>query len=334
MELVWVKFIFCTALIVYAGYKLSVYGDVIAEKTGLGRTWIGIVLMAGVTSLPELITGVSSVTVVNVPNIAVGDIMGSCVFNILIIALLDLLHGPGPIFSRADHGHILSGGFGIIMLSLVGINIFLFSQFEGLGIGFIGLYVPVIVIVYLVAMRTIYRFEKRKIVAFIEEEALLYKDISKKDAYLQYVINAAIIIGAATWLPYIGSEIASITGWGESFVGNIFVALSTSLPELVVSISALKIGAIDMAIGNLFGSNLFNMNILAIDDLLYTKGPILYDVSVNHLISGFAAIAMTAIAIVGFTFRSEKHAFMNVSWDAIAILLVYLINVYMLFIFI
>ncbi len=334
MELVWVKFIFCTALIVYAGYKLSIYGDVIAEKTGLGRTWIGIVLMAGVTSLPELITGVSSVTVVNVPNIAVGDIMGSCVFNILIIALLDLLHGPGPIFSRADHGHILSGGFGIIMLSLVGINIFLFSQFEGLGIGFVGLYVPVIMMIYLVAMRTIYRFEKRKMLEFIEEEALLYKDVSKKNAYLQYVINAAIIIGAATWLPYIGSEIASITGWGESFVGNIFVALSTSLPELVVSISALKIGAIDMAIGNLFGSNLFNMNILAIDDLLYTKGPILYDVSVNHLISGFAAIAMTAIAIVGFTFRSEKHAFMSVSWDAIAILLVYLINIYMLFIFI
>ncbi len=90
----------------------------------------------------------------------------------------------------------------------------------------------------------------------------------------------------------------------------------------MVSISALKIGAIDMAIGNLFGSNLFNMNILAIDDLLYTKGPILYDVSVNHLISGFAAIAMTAIAIVGFTFRSEKHDFMSVSRDAIAILLV------------
>ena len=334
MVLVWIKFIFCTSLIVFAGYKLSIYGDVIAEKTGLGRMWIGIVLMAGVTSLPELITGVSSVTVANVPNIAVGDLVGSCVFNILIIALLDLLHGPGPIFSRADHGHILSGGFGIILLSLVGINIFLYSQFEGLGIGFIGLYVPLIILIYLIAMRTIYRFEKRKRVEFIEEEALLYKDVSKKEAYIQYFINAVIIIGAATWLPFIGSEIASMTGWGESFVGNIFVAFSTSLPELVVSISALKIGAMDMAIGNLFGSNLFNMNILAIDDLFYAKGPILYDVSVNHLISGFAAIVMTAIAIVGFTFRSEKHAFMSVSWDAIAILLVYLINVYMLFIFI
>lgn len=76
MALVWIKFIFCTSIIVFAGYKLSIYGDVIAEKTGLGRTWIGIVLMAGVTSLPELITGVTSVTVTHAPDIAVGDLVG------------------------------------------------------------------------------------------------------------------------------------------------------------------------------------------------------------------------------------------------------------------
>jgi cation:H+ antiporter len=334
LALVWIKFLFCTSLIVYAGYKLSAYGDVIAEKTGLGRTWIGLVLMAGVTSLPELITGVSSVTVADVPNIAIGDLMGSSVFNILIIAMLDLIHGPGPIFSRADHGHILSGGFGIILISLVCVNIFLFSHFDGLGLGFIGGYVPFIILIYLLSMRTIYRFEKRKIATFIEEEALLYKDISKREAYINYVINAVIIIGAGIWLPFIGAEIAGVTGWGKSFVGNIFVALSTSLPELVVSFSALKIGAVDMAIGDLFGSNLFNMNILAIDDLLYVKAPILHDISVNHLVSGFAAIVMTAIAIVGLTFRSEKKAFMRVSWDALAIILVYVINFYLLYTFI
>lgn len=76
MALVWIKFIFCTSIIVFAGYKLSIYGDVIAEKTGLGRTWIGIVLMAGVTSLPELITGVTSVTVTHAPDIAVGALVG------------------------------------------------------------------------------------------------------------------------------------------------------------------------------------------------------------------------------------------------------------------
>jgi len=79
--LLWIGFIICTALIVYSGTKLSRYGDIIAEKTGLGRVWIGVVLMASVTSLPELVTGISSVTFAGVPNIAVGDVLGSCVFN-------------------------------------------------------------------------------------------------------------------------------------------------------------------------------------------------------------------------------------------------------------
>ena len=86
--LVWIQFAACAAVICYAGAKLSYYGDIIAEKTGLGRTWIGVVLMASVTSLPELITGVSSVALADVPDIAAGDVLGSCMFNILIIALL------------------------------------------------------------------------------------------------------------------------------------------------------------------------------------------------------------------------------------------------------
>ena len=83
MMLLWIGFIICTAAIVFAGMRLSKYGDIIAEKTGLGRTWIGVVLMASVTSLPELVTGISSVTYAGVPDIAAGDVLGSCVFNML-----------------------------------------------------------------------------------------------------------------------------------------------------------------------------------------------------------------------------------------------------------
>ena len=80
----WTGFVLCTLLIVYSGWKLRKYGDVIAEKTGLSRTWVGLVLLASVTSLPELVTGITSVTYTGTPDIAVGDILGSCVFNMLI----------------------------------------------------------------------------------------------------------------------------------------------------------------------------------------------------------------------------------------------------------
>ncbi|MGZ8160856.1 MAG: hypothetical protein ACXWT4_18925 [Methylobacter sp.] len=90
---VFVEFAALALVIGGSGYFLSLYGDVIAEKTGLGGTWVGIALLATVTSLPELVTGISAVTYVNVPNIALGDALGSCVFNLLLIVLLDFCIG-------------------------------------------------------------------------------------------------------------------------------------------------------------------------------------------------------------------------------------------------
>src|SRR5688572_20413124 len=119
--MVWLAFGACAAVILFAGVKLSYYGDVIAEKSGLGRTWVGVALLASVTSLPELITGISSVAVVGVPDIAVGDVLGSCMFNVLIIALLDLAGGPAPVSARAHQGHVLTAGMGIFLLGFTAI---------------------------------------------------------------------------------------------------------------------------------------------------------------------------------------------------------------------
>src|SRR3990172_451335 len=101
----WLSFIICTSAIVYSGTKLAKYGDIIAEKTGMGRAWIGLVLMASVTSLPELVTGISSVTYAGVPDIAAGDVLGSYVFNMLILAILDAIQRPMPLSARAHYGH-------------------------------------------------------------------------------------------------------------------------------------------------------------------------------------------------------------------------------------
>ena len=331
MLMLWLQFILCSAVIVLCGTKLAKYGDVIAEKTGLGRAWIGLVLMASVTSLPELITGISSVAYANVPNIALGDIMGSCVFNLSIIALMDILHGPKPIFSKAEHGHIISAGFGVILIGLASISIL--SNAAIPSIGHIGIYTPAIILIYFISIRGIFLFEKKKLAEFVEDmaEALQYKHISTMEAVTKYVFNALIIIAAAAWLPFIGDRLAEETGLGRSFIGSIFIALTTSLPELVVSVSALKIGATDMAIANLFGSNIFNIFILAIDDIFYTKGPILSHVSTNHAVTGFVAVVMTGIAIVSLEYRLEKKAFLRLGWDAIAMLLAYIINVYLLY---
>lgn len=330
MMLLWIGFIVCTTAIFYSGTKLSKYGDIIAEKTGLGRAWIGVVLMASVTSLPELVTGISSVTYAGVPDIAVGDVLGSCVFNMLILALLDAVYRPMPISTKAHYGHVLSAGFGILLLAIVVISLFLGRYIFPLG--WVGPYSLLFVVIYFIAMRLVYFYEKRQITAFVKEIAaeLRYTDVPTKTAVVNYSINAIIVIVAATFLPKIGEGIAETTGLGQTFVGNIFIAISTSLPEVVVSVSAVKMGAIDLAIGNLFGSNIFNIFILAIDDIFFIKGPLLFFVNPNHIISALSAIAMTTIAIVGLTYRAEKKPLL-LAWDSIGILLVYVINILLLY---
>lgn len=328
--LLWPAFILCTAAIVYAGSKLSRYGDVIAEKTGLGRTWIGVVLMSAVTSLPELVTGIGSVTYADVPDIAVGDVLGSCVFNMLILAILDAVYKPMPISTKAQQGHVLSAGFGILLLSAVTLSLFL--QQRVIVLGWLGIYSLFFVVVYFFAMKIVYQHERREIARFVKETAaeFQYADISTRSAVLNYIFNAAIVVIAAMFLPKIGEGIATATGLGQSFVGTIFIAISTSLPEVVVSVAAVRMGAVDLAIGNLFGSNIFNIFILGIDDLFFVKGPILSYSNQNHAVPALCAMMMTAIAIIGLTYRAEKKRLI-IAWDSLMIVLLYLLNLVLLY---
>lgn len=329
--LIWAGFIVCTAIIVYAGTRLSKYGDIIAEKTGLGRTWIGVLVMASVTSLPELMTGISSVTYAMVPNIAVGDILGSCVFNMLILALLDAVYRPAPLSTKAHQGNILSAGFGIALLSIVATSLFLGNRLFSLG--WIGPYSLLFVAFYFIAMKLVYSYERKQILAFIKDRAVefKYKDIPLKTAVLNYALHAVFVVVAAVFLPNIGKGISEMTGLGQTFVGTIFIALSTSLPEVVVSVAAVKIDAVDLAIGNLFGSNIFNIFILALDDFLFIKGPLLSFANPDHLISALSAVAMTAVAIIGLTYRAERKR-LFLAWDSSMIVLLYAINLLLLYI--
>jgi cation:H+ antiporter len=327
----WLGFLACTAIIVYAGAGLSRYGDIIAAKTGLGGTWIGVVLLASVTSVPELVTGLSAVTYARAPDIAVGDVFGSCVFNLLIVAFLDVFHRAQPISTRAHHGNTLAAGFGILLLCAACLGLFLNVRLFPLGR--IGPYTPILLVLYFLAMRIVYSYEKRQLAAFVRERAAEpgYQDVPMRTVRLGFVSHAAAVVAAAVLLPKIGAEIAAATGLGQTFVGNVLVAFSTSLPEVVVSVAAVRIGSVDLAIGNLFGSNLFNVGlILAVDDFVFARGPILSFVHPGHIVPALSAMAMTAIAVAGLTYRAERKRLV-LAWDSIGIVAVYLVNLAVLY---
>ncbi|UZR30290.1 sodium:calcium antiporter [Methylococcus mesophilus] len=327
----WAEFLLCVALIGMAGFRLSRYGDVIAEKTGLSGNWIGLILLATATSLPELITGVSAVTVAAAPDIAAGDVLGSCVFNLAILVALDFLHRHESVYRRASQGHLLSAGFGIILLGLVGINLLLADKDIVPALGWVGLYSPLLVLLYLFSMRAVFLYEREQMAAFTDDVTEQYPGISLRRALAQYLGSAAVVVGAGAWLPYIGTALAEVMGWNKSFVGTLFVAAATSMPELSVTIGAVRIRAVDMAIANLLGSNLFDLCILAVDDLAFLPGPLLSHVSSVHTLSAFSAMVMTGIFIVGLLYRAGTRLFRTVGWVSIALLLVYLGNAYVLY---
>jgi len=316
-------FISCAILIVFSGVRLSKYGDVISELSGLGKAWIGLILMAAVTSLPELFSGISSVLVLNQPDIAVGSVFGSCAFNMAILAVLDYFVPGKPISSIVTRSQILAGFLGMILIILSVIEINFGNLFPEKG--WFSFFPASIILIYLISVRIIFENDKK-----IKKEEDVRTDqishnkdsISLKNAIIQFLLNAVLIVLAALALPYFAEKLALQTGINQSFIGTLLVAGSTSLPELVVSVAAVRMGSIDLAIGNLLGSNLFNMFILAIDDLIYTDGPILLATNPNHALSALVTLIMTCVISISILFGSPKKRF-ALGIDAIILIFLY-----------
>ncbi len=324
-------FILCSAFIVYGGTKLSYYGYRISELTGLSKAWIGLILMASVTSLPELITGISAVAIVKAPNLAAGDIFGSCVFNLLILSVLDA-RIKQPLFSIVKSSHIVAAIFGILLLTIAGLAIYLSKEIP--TVLWISSFTFLLFGIYLISIWGIFKYEQaafaesspRKIAHTVDHVADLKKVIGG------YVLHALIVIGAAIFLPYFGNHIASHTGLGNSFFGTLFIAAVTSLPELVVSLAALRMGSLDMAVGNLLGSNLFNMFILGIDDVFYREGSLFSNISPSHLLSVFITIIMTTVVSLGLLFKPKKKQVWLFGLDTFIIVILYAVLMTYLFI--
>lgn len=320
--LIWAQFIACIVLIGVAGARLSRYGDAIAALTGLSRSWVGLVLVATVTSLPELVTGLSAVVVAAAPDIAVGDALGSCVFNLLVLALVDLLYRRQPMYAVASGSHVLSAGFGVVMLAAAALTLLLTPLDAMPALGHVSVASPLIVALYLLTMRTLFLTEQRS--ASVGDAGP--SQMGLKHAVTGYGIASAVIVAAGIWLPHIGVALAQAMGWSQSFVGTLFIAFATSVPELATTWGALRIGAVDMALGNLLGSNLFDVLILAIDDYAYLPGPLYAQVSPLHAVSALSACMMTGVVIVALTYRPVSRVWRTASWSSIALLALYLIN--------
>jgi len=324
--MIWIEFVTCAALIVWAAVLLSRYGDVLAEKTGLGRAWVGAILIAGVTSLPELASGVSAVAWLKAPNLAAGSILGSCLFNLALIALMDLVYQPGRILANVNDGHILSAGVGIVLLGMVAMGVLIGTQYNGIGLLGFSLLGLLIWVIYFAGARLISRLEAARQGEVQAQAAQVenYASISLKKAVLIFIGSAVGVVVLGIWLSSIGDRIAESTGFSRSFVGNLFLAASTSLPEIAASLAAIRLGAVDMAIANVLGSNLFNIAILPVYDLADGSGNFWAALSDANGFAAVIAMMMSGVVIISLMYRASPKTPYRLSWDAGLLILMYL----------
>ena len=324
--MIWLTFLISAALIVLAAMQLAKYGDVIALRTRMGGMFIGVLLLAGATSLPEVLTTISSINQ-GVPNLAAGNLLGSNMFNMFVLAILDLLHRKQRILRKAALKHALTGSLTIFIIGLV---IFFIMADLPLQIGWVGADSLILMLVYFFAMRLIQTNQTHgQHAATIEVEIPegtppLWKGITG------FLLAAGVLVLITPQLVRSSADISEITGLGTTFVGTTLVALVTSLPELVTTIAAIRLGADDMAIGNLFGSNLFNMFALGLTDVFYTQGRFIGIIDPAFLLVGMLGLLMTGLALIGNLARLERRV-LFIELDALALMFFYFGGLWLLY---
>jgi cation:H+ antiporter len=194
-------------------------------------------------------------------------------------------------------------------------------------IGWFSTFPVLLILIYLITIRVIYENEQKLATTTNQASTLdfnkKHKEITLRVAIRRYVLYAILVVIGSLLLPYFADKLAKVTGMSESFIGTLLVASTTSLPELVISIAAVRLGSIDMAVGNLLGSNIFNMLVLALNDLLYTKGELLLMSDPNHVLSGLVTLLMTALVGISILIGPTKKRFI-LGIDALILIILYL----------
>jgi cation:H+ antiporter len=316
MTILILQFIGLALVVAIAGTFLARSADWIAETTGLGRLIVGSLLLAGVTSLPELSVDLSAVRA-GLVDIAAGDLFGSSLMNLLILAGLDLAwRGERRMFSREAASHALSATLGIVLTGLAGAAVLTAGRLPPVTWLGVGGWSWALLIAYLLGARVLYLDQRISARAHREaaEEAEAKGQPSPERphpghlgwALMTFTAAAAALFFAGPQLSHVAGSLADRSGLGGTFVGTTLVAVTTSLPELVSSITALRLGAIDLAIGNAFGSNAFNMVLFVPLDAMH-DGPLFASLSSAHAVTALAVIVATAIAVLGQLYQAKRR---------------------------
>lgn len=347
--MVFVEFGIAALLVVVAGSFLARHGDALAERTGLGGAWIGFALLAVITSLPELATGLSAIAAVGEPDLVFGNTLGANALNLLQVAVMSVFLGRMSVLAKVGTRAMLSAAMSLIAMGIIAAALAIGQAERGLAAARPWLWTagPAIVLFYLFAMRHIFRDERDVQAAAIEHATMPHVKVGIRREVIGVAVSAVVIISAGYWLSTIADRLAEyplrIGGQtillGRSFVGVLLLSIVTTLPEMTVSVASVRIGAYSMAVGNLLGSNIFNMSILGYAEGLnwLVRGRSIFlgaapDRPLNpiHLVMAIVGILMTGLMMVGLSSRHTRRRFI-LGWEEALMAVLYFGGLYLVF---
>jgi cation:H+ antiporter len=322
-----------------AGTRLARIGDVLSERTGLGRAVFGMLFLALATSLPEVSTTVTASLGGNVA-LATGNIFGSIVLQTTILALADATIRRGPLTFFAPKPTLLLQG--TLLIALLGLALSTIAATELLEVGWVGLGSVVAFGGYLLSLYLLraYQGPQHWQPVDLPDEARQAGDTSETTGYreqatrglaIRFGLLSLLVLVAGVVLALVAGAIAEQSGMGQSFVGSTLLAGSTALPEVSTTLAAVRIGAYSLAIGNIFGSNALMVGLLFVADLGSVAGPILEQLDRSAVFGAAAGIVATAIYLAGLIERRDRQIW-RLGIDSVAVVAWYMVTLAVLWI--
>jgi cation:H+ antiporter len=327
----WILFVVSSLVIVHQGAALTRLADLVSDRLNLGKAWIGTILLGFITSLPEAVTCVSSIVTLDAYDLAVGNLLGSNNFNPLLIVVMDFAYRSGSVTHQIHphRSHTESVIYVILLTGLVIVDILTRSLWH------MGPVSGISILIFFGYFAAMTRLKKLNELEPIEDGDVVAADhplasLSTRQIWFRLSVASAVIVGAAMVLAFAADKIAEMTGWGGTFVGSILLALVTSLPEMVVTVSAMRMASFDLAVGNILGSNISNLFILVICSFLISSAPMFSLTQSVHALTGGLSIVMVLILLAGIYSKNKLEVF-RIGLDSWLMAIVFMTGSYLLF---
>jgi cation:H+ antiporter len=297
-------------------------------------------LLGGITSLPEIATVTTASWTGNAP-LAVNNLLGSAAINILLLAIADAALGRSALTSVIGKpATLLQGTLGMMLLAAVAAVVLA----RDIPIAGVGLGSTTLIILCVAALWLSSGYERRHVWTAVDDEpdtgAVRGEDDQGKGGadkqplrtlIIKTVIVAALILGAGFLLSQTGDAIARQSGLGASLVGLVLVGFASSLPELSSIIAAVRMRRYEMAVGDIFGTNLFNIALIFVADLAYPGGPVLAQAGAFEAVAALIGLVLTGVFVVGLLERKDRTA-ARMGYDSLAAIVLYVVGLVVLYI--